>query len=55
MASGNEKAARGVDPAKGWGKPNRWDRLLSLLILAIVMPLVWGWVALALWRAIAGG
>jgi hypothetical protein len=55
MASSHEKAARGVDPNEGWGKPTLRDRLLCVLILAIVVPLVWGGPSLALWRAFGGG
>jgi hypothetical protein len=52
MASGYEKAACGVDPNKGWGKPTRRDRWLSLLYLVIALPLLWGWILVVVWRAL---
>jgi len=55
MASGYEKADCGVDPNKGWGKPNRRDRWLSVLFLVIAVPMAWGVVVLAIWRAFASG
>ena len=55
MASGYEKAACGVDPNKGWGKPSRRERWLTDLVPAIAVLVVCGGVALALWRVLGGG
>jgi hypothetical protein len=55
MASGYEKAACGVDPNKGWGKPSRRERWFTALVPAIAVLVVCGGIALSLWRALVGG
>ena len=55
MASGYEKAACGVDPNKGWGKPSRQERWLTALVPVTAMLVVCGGMALRLWRALVGG